>query len=92
MRFYRYLARADKLMRQLRRFAVEHRSSTMARNECMYSISYHIFDNNVKLSPNKMINCHYMDIWFDTEDAAWQAINLFYNELIWYFTDYKDSL
>ena len=58
----------------------------------MYSISYHIFDNNVKLSPNKMINCHYMDIWFDTEDAAWQAINLFYNELIWYFTDYKDSL
>ena len=85
-------ARADKLMRQLRRFAVEHRASNVPRNECMYSIAYRIFDNDVKLCPNKMINCHYIDIWFDTEDAAWQAINMFYNELIWYFTEYKDSL
>ena len=85
-------ARADNLMRQLRRFAVEHRTSNVPRNECMYSIAYRIFDNNVKLCPNKMINCHYMDIWFDTEDVAWQAINMFYNELIWYFTEYKDSL
>ena len=85
-------ARADNLMRQLRRFAVEHRAFNVPRNECMYSIAYRIFDNNVKLCPNKMINCHYMDIWFDTEDVAWQAINMFYNELIWYFTEYKDSL
>ena len=85
-------ARADELMRQLRRFAVEHRVSNVSRNECMYSITYCIFNEDVKLKPNKMINCHYMDIWFDTEDVAWQAINMFYNELIWYFTEYKDSL
>lgn len=85
-------ARADNLMRQLRRFSVEHRAFNVLRNECMYSIAYRIFDNNVKLCPNKMINCHYMDIWFDTEDVARQAINMFYNELIWYFTEYKDSL
>lgn len=85
-------ARANKLMRQLRRFAVEHRVSNVSRNECMYSITYCIFNEDVKLKPNKMINCHYMDIWFDTEDATWQAINMFYDELIWYFTEYKDSL
>lgn len=85
-------ARADKLMRQLRRFAVEHRASNVPRNKCMYNITYRIFDNDVKLCPNKMINCHYIDICFDTEDVAWQAINMFYNELIWYFTEYKDSL
>lgn len=85
-------ARADTLMRQLRRFAVEHRSSNISRNKCMYSIAHRISDNDVILCPNKMLNCHYMDIWFDTEDAAWQAIQMFYNELVWYFTEYKDSL
>lgn len=58
----------------------------------MYSIAHRISDNDVILCPNKMLNCHYMDIWFDTEDAAWQAIQMFYNELVWYFTEYKDSL
>jgi hypothetical protein len=30
--------------------------------------------------------------YFDSEQTARLAIDAFYNELIWYFTEYKDSL
>ena len=31
-------------------------------------------------------------IYFDTESAVSLAIETFHDELIWYFTEYKDSL
>jgi hypothetical protein len=30
--------------------------------------------------------------WFDNQHAGAQAIETFKDELIWYFTEYKDSL
>ena len=87
-------ARADKLMRQLRRFAVEHRKYEIEwANGQMFK--YYIC---VKHGTNEVVyNCAYgvqgfNTIYFDTEEAVELAIKTFYDELVWYFTEYKDSL
>ena len=86
-------ARADKLMRQLRRFAVEHREKELDWN-----------DNNIKWLIYYLYDCDELSccyargqrdfgiIYFDTEEATNLAIETFHDELIWYFTEYKDSL
>lgn len=87
-------ARADKLMRQLRRFAVEHREEDIEWknvNQSKYGIYYNFKNDN--LLTNEL---HYLQnfgfISFDSEESAQLAIDTFYDELIWYFTEYKDSL
>ena len=79
-------ARADTLMRQLRRFAVEHRTKDNP-TEKFYIYYMKQVGLQVARSDNK-----YMGPWFDTLHAAAQAIEVFKDELIWYFTEYKDSL
>ena len=87
-------ARADSLMRQLRRFAVEHRKYEIDWTNGQIS-KYYIC---VKNATNEIVyNCAYTvqgfnTIYFDTKETAELAINTFYNELVWYFTEYKDSL
>ena len=87
-------ARADKLMRQLRRFAVKHRKYEIDWTNGQIS-KYYIC---VKNATNEIVyNCAYTvqgfnTIYFDTKETAELAINTFYNELVWYFTEYKDSL
>lgn len=86
--------RADRLMRQLRRFSVEHRSCDIcwtdpkARN---YYI-YYDYDNDVFcvdfIETMRDFGC----IYFDSLKTAQLATETFYNELIWYFKEYKDSL
>lgn len=87
-------ARADELMRQLRRFAVEHRKSIIDWNNSnleKYSIRY---DHNRKEIRVDLLRYAQIfgAVWFDNEQAADLAIETFHNELIWYFTEYKDSL
>lgn len=79
-------ARADELMRQLRRFAVENRTKDNP-NEKFYIYYMKQVGLQVSRSTNKHIGP-----WFDTLHAASQAIETFKDELIWYFTEYKDSL
>lgn len=87
-------ARADKLMRQLRRFAVEHRKSKINWNnedQAKYSIIYNHYSK--KITPLPMYTCQDVgSVYFDSKENAQLAINTFYNELTWYFTEYKDSL
>lgn len=86
-------ARADKLMRQLRRFAVEHRENEIdwndnSRKYCIYNEGN---TNNLKI--DYCFRIRYPGcIYFDTPEAARFAIETFNDELIWYFTEYKDSL
>ena len=87
-------ARADKLMRQLRRFAVEHRKSEIDwhnESQCKYYIYNETNTTNLDID-----YCHitryFGGIYFDTEEAAQLAIDTFRDELVWYFTEYKDSL
>ena len=86
-------ARADKLMRQLRRFAVEHREQKLSWTPC--SFKYLIFYKPT----SRELTCFVQDvykvfgvIYFDTQETAELAIETFRDELLWYFTEYEDSL
>lgn len=81
-------ARADKLMRQLRRFAVEHRENNNPTER--YSI-YYVKNPGVLQLRRDETFC-FCAPWFDSQHTGAQAIEEFKDELIWYFTEYKDSL
>ena len=86
--------RADKLMRQLRRFSVEHREHGVNFNDTdtkKYCIDYDYDDGELRISfvfRSKKFGA----IYFDSEETTQAAIDEFHDELIWYFTEYKDSL
>ena len=87
-------ARADKLMRQLRRFAVEHREHWFNPNDTntkKYCI-YYDYGNNTLGAAFTLCAKTFGTIRFDSEETAQAAIDEFRDELIWYFTEYKDSL
>ena len=87
-------ARADKLMRQLRRFAVEHRENEIDWNDYMsvkFYIVYNPATSNLRVGQGCMLY-YFGDIYFDSAETARAAIDKFHDELIWYFNEYKDSL
>ena len=87
-------ARADKLMRQLRRFSVEHRergvnlNDTNTQKHCIY----YDYENDKLGGGLALCSKFFGTIYFDSEETAQAAIDEFRDELIWYFTEYKDSL
>ena len=87
-------ARADKLMRQLRRFAVEHREKSLDWNDELTPKHYIMYSHkDGELSTNLGYRCNaFGSINFDTVETAELAIKTFHDELVWYFTEYKDSL
>lgn len=87
-------SRADKLMRQLRRFAVENRKGSINWNnkdQQKYGIYYDYSKHKIMVGTDIFLRC-YGTIYFDSREAAQLAIETFHDELIWYFTEYKDSL
>lgn len=87
-------ARADKLMRQLRRFAVEHREHGVNLNDINTEKRYICYDYESNELESTYTFCArvFGVIYFDSEETAQSAIDEFHDELIWYFTEYKDSL
>ena len=87
-------ARADKLMRQLRRFSVEHRECEVDFNNTKTEKYYIYYDygNNTLGAAFTLCAKTFGTIRFDSEETAQAAIDEFRDELIWYFTEYKDSL
>lgn len=87
-------ARADKLMRQLRRFSVEHRkykTNFNSINATRFYIIYQCEINEIK-PYHTSYAIYFGAIYFDSEEIAQAAIDEFHDELMWYFTEYKDSL
>ena len=86
--------RADKLMRQLRRFSVEHRECGVNLNNANTKKYYIYYDYDYdKLNVSLVSHSkNFGAIYFDSEETAQAAIDEFHDELIWYFTEYKDSL
>ena len=87
-------ARADKLMRQLRRFSVEHRECGINLNDMntkKFFVTYNYENNEIRPGYTLQIKA-FGTICFDSREATQAAIDEFYDELIWYFTEYKDSL
>lgn len=86
-------ARADKLMRQLRRFAVEHREQKLSWTPCNFKYLIMYKPTSGELTCVAQDVCKVFGvIYFDTQETANLAIDTFHDELIWYFTEYKDSL
>jgi hypothetical protein len=86
-------SRADKLMRQLRRFAVEHRKTELNWKQFTdkWFIYYDYDSEDIETSCDDYTKT-FGTIYFDSMVVADDAINTFRDELIWYFTEYKDSL
>ena len=87
-------ARADKLMRQLRRFSVEHRECGVNLSNANTEKHYICYDYESDELESTYTFCArvFGVIYFDSEETAQAAIDEFRDELIWYFTEYKDSL
>ena len=86
--------RADNLMRQLRRFAVENRKSDIDwtnYNQDKYRLYYDYLDEEFFIDSNMRYR-DFGQIYFDTEETAKLAVEIFKDELLWYFTKYRDSL
>lgn len=87
-------ARADRLMRQLRRFSVEHRKYGIDWhdiNNNKYYIHFNFNTNEIDIGINNFLR-DFGVIHFDSKETAQAAIDEFHDELIWYFKEYKDSL
>lgn len=86
--------RADTLMRQLRRFSVDNRKNAIDINNCFqnkYAIAYDHEEESLFVYG---FNCTHLCgvVCFDSSDVAKKAMDAYCNELIWYFTEYKDCL
>lgn len=90
----RHNARADTLMRRLRRFAVEHRTKELDWNDSHENKYYIAYDHDDKqlIDRANQIYQSFGRIYFDSEETAKAAIEEFKDELIWYFTEYRNSL
>ena len=80
-------------MRQLRRFAVEHREKEIdwcSGSQTKFYIYYGI-NNGLSVSGVNSIR-EFGAIYFDSKETAQLIIDTFKDELLWYFTEYKDSL
>lgn len=87
-------ARADALMRKLRRFTVEHRKEKLDwknYRQPKWYIEY-LWDSHEISATYYSVIQDFGQIYFDTKETAQKAIEEFKDELIWYFTEYKDSL
>lgn len=85
-------ARADTLMRRLRRFAVEHRQKAIDyKNDEWYELYYDYDDLSITVASLSYGKC-FGAICFDSQKTAELAIEYYKDELIWYFLEYKDSL
>ena len=87
-------ARADKLIRQLRRFAVQHREPGINFNNANTTKYYIIcdYENDELRATYTSYAKVFGAIYFDSREVANAAIDKFHDELIWYFNEYKDSL
>ena len=79
-------ARADTLMRKLRRFAAEH-GGCVAPKKSGWEIYCIRNDNSLGTHIYSQVTSHGI-ILFSTKEDAEKAIEVFRDDLLWYFTEY----
>lgn len=85
------VARGDTLIRNLRRFAIEKRKEPINRLEGGYTITYNYVDQCLEYGATG--NWFALgDVVFDSEETVREAMNLYAEELIWYFTEMTDHI
>lgn len=87
-------ARADKLLRQLRQFSILNRKNSIDwknKNQRKFVIYYDYGGKELKIDNYFYLRMPNL-VYFDSRELATKVIEKFKDELIWYFTEYKDSL
>lgn len=83
--------RADRLLRCLRRFSAVNRKSKIDWKDSGQAKFGIAIDCNKELWViTRHTIRHFGGIYFDTEELAEKAIEEFRDDLMWYFTEYKD--
>lgn len=83
------MARAQRLWNKIHRRAVELCEPIYQRKDgSLYTICFDPQDN--KIFADDWVTRHFGEIYFDTEEHGNQVINEFHDELLWYFTEFKD--
>lgn len=85
-------ARADKLLCQLRRFAAIHNETKITRSNVRLNGAWTIKYGEAGVCAKFVVSTYFGDVYFDSEITAQNAINAYYDELIWYFNEYEDRL
>lgn len=83
-----------RLHRQLKRFAVENRKKKIDWEDgkhVKYYLSYRPDLKEIEVL-SAVTTKDFSQIYFDSQETAERAVEKFKDELIWYFTEYKDSL
>ena len=88
-------ARADRLLRQLRRWQAPNDRAISAKAWkdgpfCFYNIRYNYWLDTpyVNMDGDRGLN----NVYFTSEEKAKEAIKVFEDELLWYFTEYVQRL
>ena len=84
------MARGDQLIREIRRFAVEHRTKQLDSNRG-YTIGYNYTNKCLEIGASGNW-VSFGDVIFESEELAQEVINLYASELIWYFTEMTDHI
>ena len=86
--------KADSLMHKLRKFAIANRANKLNWNDDMQRKYYIYYSYDIKLLMVDYAETErdFGVIYFDSEEIAQEAIDVFLDELVWYFTEYKDGL
>lgn len=84
------MARAQRLWNQIHRRAVELCEPVcVSKEETLYQIVFMAISKNIIPLP-KSVTRSFGTVWFDTEEHCRQVIDEFYDELLWYFTEFRD--
>lgn len=84
------MARAQRLWNQIHRRSVELcQPVKMNSVSSMYQIAFNSLDKIIK--PLERLDTRsFGTVWFDTKEHCQQVIDEFHDELMWYFTEFKD--
>ena len=83
------MGRVETLRRKIHRRSVElcAFADLAKRTKCAWAIGWDASSERIVASP--VINAHFGNVLFDTENHCMQVIDEFYDELIWYFAQFK---
>ena len=89
--------RADTLLRKLRQYAAEHGGITTKKDwadsgVCKYFIAYQEEGGFDLFVESYCAEQFAGVVYFKDKQACWDAIKMFHDELIWYFTKYEPML
>lgn len=86
-------ARVVSLWLRMKRFADEHNERKIDFNNCHFDKYYFYYDShNNRIVIETRASWHEaFQIYFDSKETAQKAINEFYDELMWYFTEYSKN-